>query len=169
MNTPRKKTWLINCTEEEDCTKQSFKDECDMNNIVSRINKSGFILPSRLRTAFAARSMRTFPALRSPLEEAYAIVERADEAFTPLFPLASASASAVLPGFFRSWTTRIISKRPRTWVGGENASYPLLAAQKRPLLRLLSTERPRLRSSHLSRRHRYRSRPSRPKARRWEQ
>ena len=43
MNTPRKKTWLINCTEEEDCTKQSFKDECDMNNIVSRINKSGFI------------------------------------------------------------------------------------------------------------------------------
>ena len=64
MNTPRKKTWLINCTEEEDCTKQSFKDECDMNNIVSRINKSVSFL-SRLRTASAVRSMRTSPARRS--------------------------------------------------------------------------------------------------------
>ena len=25
VNTPRKKTWLINCTEEEDCTKQSLR------------------------------------------------------------------------------------------------------------------------------------------------
>ena len=43
MNTPRKKTWLINCTADEDRAKQSFKDECDMNRIVGRISKTGFI------------------------------------------------------------------------------------------------------------------------------
>ena len=83
MNTPRKKTWLINCTEEEDCTKQSFKDECDMNNIVARINKSGFI-PLEAQDSLRRQVYADVSGAPQSLEEAYAIVERADEAFSTL-------------------------------------------------------------------------------------
>lgn len=83
MNTPRKKTWLINCTADEDCTKQSFKDECDMNNIVSRINKTGFI-PLEAADSLRRQVYADASAAPASLEDAYAVVNRADAAFSSL-------------------------------------------------------------------------------------
>lgn len=83
MNTPRKKTWLINCTAEEDQTKQSFKSECDMNNIVSRINQTGFV-PLPAQDSLRRQVYADCTAAPTSLEDAYAIVQRADAAFTTL-------------------------------------------------------------------------------------
>ena len=83
MNTPRKKTWLINCTADEDRAKQSFKDECDMNRIVGRISKTGFI-PLEAQDSLRRQVFADASAAPQSLEDAYAIVERADQAFNSL-------------------------------------------------------------------------------------
>lgn len=79
--TPRKVQ--IFCTAEEDCTKQSFKDECDMNNIVARINKTGFV---PLEAQDSLRRLIYDDASTAPqsLEAAYEIVQRAEDAFAAL-------------------------------------------------------------------------------------
>ena len=83
MNTPRKKTWLINCTADEDMAKQSFKDECDMNRIVGRINQTGFV-PLEAQDSLRRQVFSDASAAPQSLEEAYAIVQRADAAFASL-------------------------------------------------------------------------------------
>lgn len=83
MNTPRKKTWLVNCTADEDRTKQSFKDECDMNRIVSRINKTGFV-PLEASDSLRRQIYADASLAPASLEDAYAVVARADAAFSSL-------------------------------------------------------------------------------------
>lgn len=83
MNTPRKKTWLINCTADEDRTKQSFKDECDMNRIVSRIDKTGFV-PLEASDSLRRQIYADASLAPASLEDAYAVVARADAAFSSL-------------------------------------------------------------------------------------
>ena len=83
MNTPRKKTWLINCTADEDKAKQSFKDECDMNRIVARVSKTGFI-PLEAQESLRRQVFADVSGVPQSLEDAYAIVQRADAAFTSL-------------------------------------------------------------------------------------
>lgn len=83
MNTQRKKTWIINCPQHEDRTKQSFRDECDMNNIVSRIRKSGYI-PLEAQDSLRRQIYADVSGAPQSLEEAYAVVARADKAFSTL-------------------------------------------------------------------------------------
>ena len=123
MNTPRKKTWLINCTEEEDCTKQSFKDECDMNNIVSRINKSGFI-PLEAQDSLRRQVYADVSGAPQSLEEAYSIVERADEAFSTLPARLRERFGGPAGLLFVPGRPGEPQRGSGPWVGGENASYP---------------------------------------------
>ena len=162
MNTPRKKTWLINCTADEDKAKQSFKDECDMNRIVGRINQTGFV-PLEAQDSLRRQVFADASAAPQSLEEAYAIVERADQAFNSL-PARLRERFGGPSGLLEflddpenlkeAQDLGLVAKTPPTPTSGP----------KRPLLRLLSTERAGLRSSRRPRRYRYRSRPSRPKA-----
>ena len=162
MNTPRKKTWLINCTADEDRAKQSFKDECDMNRIVGRISKTGFI-PLEAQDSLRRQVFADASAAPQSLEDAYAIVERADQAFNSL-PARLRERFGGPSGLLEFLMTRRTSKRLRTSGWWRKRLLPPLAAQIRPLLRLLSTERAGLRSSQRPRRYRNRGRPSRPKA-----
>ena len=73
----------INCTAAEDRTKQAFKDECDMNRIVSRINKTGF-LPLEAQSSLRRQIYGDFTNVPATLEAAYEIVNRADAAFARL-------------------------------------------------------------------------------------
>lgn len=73
----------IYCTDDEDRTKQSFRDECDMNRIVSRINKTGFI-PLEAQASLRRQIYGDFSAVPQSLEQAYAVVQRADAAFARL-------------------------------------------------------------------------------------
>lgn len=74
---------VIYCTEDEDRTKQSFKDECDMNRIVSRIHKTGFI-PLEAQSSLRRQIYGDFTNTPASLEAAYEIVNRADAAFSRL-------------------------------------------------------------------------------------
>lgn len=73
----------VDCTQDEDRAKQSFRDECDMNNIVSRINKTGFV-PLEAQASLRRQIYGDFSQSPQSLEEAYAIVGRADAAFAAL-------------------------------------------------------------------------------------
>lgn len=81
--TAKKKPWVIYCTSDEDCTKQSFKDECDMNHIISRINKTGFV-PLEAQDSLRKQIYGDASNAPSSLEDVYAIVSRADGAFLSL-------------------------------------------------------------------------------------
>lgn len=74
---------VIYCTADEDRTKQSFKDECDMNRIVSRINKTGFI-PLEAQSSLRRQFFGDVTGVPQSLEHAYAVVQRADQAFAKL-------------------------------------------------------------------------------------
>lgn len=73
----------LNCTQQEDRTKQSFRDECDMNKIVSRIHKSGFI-PLEAQNSLRRQIYGDASAVPQSLEDAYAVVHRADAFFSSL-------------------------------------------------------------------------------------
>lgn len=77
------KPYTINCTTKEDRTKQSFKEQCDMNNIVSRIHKTGMV-PLEAQASLRRQIYGDASNAPQSLEEAYAIVARADEAFLSL-------------------------------------------------------------------------------------
>lgn len=74
---------VIYCTDAEDRTKQSFKDECDMNRIVSRINKTGFV-PLEAQSSLRRQIYGDVSGLPQSLEQAYAIVDRANSLFAAL-------------------------------------------------------------------------------------
>lgn len=77
------KPWVINCTESEDRTRQSFRAECDINNIVSRIKKTGFV-PLQTQESLRRQVYGDASVVPQSLEEAYAVVARADAAFASL-------------------------------------------------------------------------------------
>lgn len=78
-----KRKHAIYCTADEDRTKQSFRDECDMNRIVSRINKTGFI-PLEAQSSLRRQLYGDFTQAPLSLEQAYDIVHRANIAFALL-------------------------------------------------------------------------------------
>ena len=74
---------VIYCTDAEDRTKQSFKDECDMNRIVSKINQTGFV-PLAAQSSLRRQIYGDMSGVPQSLEQAYEIVQRADAAFSAL-------------------------------------------------------------------------------------
>jgi len=80
--TKRKSTALY-CSADEDRTKQSFREECDMNHIVAKINQSK-VVPLEAQAALRRQIYGDFTAAPGSLEEAYAIVQRADDVFNAL-------------------------------------------------------------------------------------
>lgn len=74
---------VIYCTEKEDRTKQSFRAECDMNNIVARIKKTGMV-PFEAQASLRRQIFADVSGAPQSLEEAYAVVARADAAFAAL-------------------------------------------------------------------------------------
>lgn len=74
---------VIDCSKDVDRTKQEFKDECDMNNILKHIDKTQFV-PLAAQDSLRRQVFADVSAAPGSLEEAYEIAERADEAFAAL-------------------------------------------------------------------------------------
>lgn len=73
----------LDCSNDVDRTKQEFKDECDMNNIVARINKSGFV-PLEAQDSLRRAVFGDASAMPTSLEQIYEVAGRADAAFEQL-------------------------------------------------------------------------------------
>ena len=73
----------LDCSNDIDRTKQEFKDECDMNNIVARINKSGFV-PLEAQDSLRNAVFGDATQMPSSFEQVCEIAERGDIAFMSL-------------------------------------------------------------------------------------
>ena len=70
---------VLDCTDALDRTKQSFADECDINNIVSRYAETGYLPPTRGEPQFGE-----CPTVQ--LKDALDAVKRAREEYDNLSP-----------------------------------------------------------------------------------
>ena len=96
---PRKKI-VLSCDPSKDRTQQSFKSECDLNNIVKRIQQSGFV-PLNYQESFRRQVYGDFSGVPASLEVAYQMVQNASDFFAGL--PASLRARWSGPGALVAW------------------------------------------------------------------
>lgn len=95
----RKKV-VLSCDPAKDRTQQSFKSECDLNNIVKRIQQSGFV-PLNYQESFRRQVYGDFSGVPASLEVAYQMVQNASDFFAGLPAVIRARFSG--PGALVAW------------------------------------------------------------------